>query len=598
MRSGGGLCGLWLATLVMALAPACSSSGGPDPDAGPDAMDAGEDGSAGDGDGAVDAGDPDGGDGDLDQADGDDGLPDCSEHLFEDVQIPMRDGESLAAFLRRPVDPACRMPTILLQTPYNKENARALWFADSTGEPLFDSRDYAFVVVDWRGFFGSRDAAVQGTQPHGLDGYDTVEWIAAQPWSNGAVGTWGVSALCAQQYKTAAEQPPHLAAMVPIFCQANTTYDQYYPGGVLRREYFDFIAGYYGGGDLILDHPTRDALWRAIEGLLDLARIQAPCLVVAGWYDLFNTGTLRDFRQLQTSGPADLRDEHRLLVGPWIHFAAGGESQAGGQALDEQELRYCDTDKRIQADSLAFFDYHLRGLDGPAAGWAAARWLTGGDRVWEDGPRWPPIGAQVWPFYPAAGGLLAGQAPAGGELSFPYDPDDPSPTVGGSTLLPSLDHGPRDQAPVIARADALTFASAPLLENIRLRAAARVSLRVSTTGADTDFAVRLTDVDPDGVHLLVGEGMGRLKLRDDLGAPAEVQPGQVYDLEITLANELAYTFAAGHRVGLIVSSSNHPRFARNPNDGADFYVDEASSVSVTNSLHLGPDTVLVLPSGQ
>jgi putative CocE/NonD family hydrolase len=169
---------------------------------------------------------------------------------------------------------------------------------------------------------------------------------------------------------------------------------------------------------------------------------------------------------------------------------------------------------------------------------------------------------------------------------------------GGSTLLPSLDHGPRDQAPVIARGDALSFASETLIEPVRLRAAASVHLQVATSGADTDFAVRLTDVDPDGVHLLVGDGIGRLKLRDDLGAPAAVVPGQVYALDVTLANELAYTFQAGHRVGLIVSSSNYPRFTRNPNDGKDFYVDEASSVTVTNSLFLGADTRLVLPAGQ
>ena len=138
--------------------------------------------------------------------------PDCAPYRFEDVMIPMRDGNFLSAFVRRPMDEACRLPAILIQTPYNKENARTMWFDDPSGEPLFESADYAFVVVDWRGFFGSAQAAVTGTQPYGEDGYDTVEWIAAQSFSDGKVGTWGVSALCVQQYRTAVEQPPHLAA--------------------------------------------------------------------------------------------------------------------------------------------------------------------------------------------------------------------------------------------------------------------------------------------------------------------------------------------------------------------------------------------------
>jgi len=510
----------------------------------------------------------------------------------------MRDGKHLAAFVRRPADPACRLPAILIQTPYDKENARALWLSGAGGEPLFDSLDYAFVVLDWRGFFGSRDAAVQGAQPHGQDGHDAVEWVASQPWSDGRVGTWGVSALCVQQYRTALEQPPHLAAMAPIFCQAGQTYDQYYPGGVLRQEYLDFLSAYFGVNELVLAHPTRDALWRAAEGLTDLSRVAAPALVVSGFWDLHNPGTLSDFEALSTLGPAGVRQAHRLLIGPWIHFAAGGEGRGGLRPLDEQERRYLDPERRIQRDSLAFFDLHLRGLASEAAGWRPARWLTGGDGVWEEADAWPPIGAARAVFHPAAGGALASEAPADSRLDFPYDPDDPSPSVGGCTLLPSLFHGPRDQAEVVARADALVFASAPLAEPLRLRATAYAELEVATGGQDSDFAIRLTDVDPAGGHLLVGEGIQRLKLRDDLGAVSPVQPGARYALTVTLANALGYTFPAGHRVGLIVTSSNFPRFARNPNTGEDFYQDAAGSQTVANSLHLGPGTRLVLPAGR
>jgi hypothetical protein len=579
----------WLCILALGW-PGCDSGGGLVPD-GQDGQD-GDDGQDGaDGGDGVDGG-PDGEDGADAQA------PDCSQHLFEDVAIPMRDGKTLAAFVRRPVDPACRLPSILIQTPYDKENARTMWLSGAGREPLFESPDYAFAVLDWRGFFGSRAAAVQGAQPYGQDGYDAVEWLAAQPWSDGRVGLWGVSALCVQQYRTALEKPPHLAAIVPIFCQAGQTYDQYYPGGVLRQEYFDFLSAYFGVNDLILEHPTRDALWRAAERLTDLAGVEAPALVVSGWWDLHNPGTLSDFEALRTRSPAAVRGQHRLLIGPWTHFAVGGEGRGGLRPPDDEERKYLDAERRIQRDSLAFFDLHLRAVASEAAAWPEARWQTGGDGAWESAGFWPPIGAGRAVLFPAPGGALQLQEPGEAALDFPYDPDDPSPTVGGCTLLPSLFHGPREQAEVTARADALTFLGPPLAEPLRLRATARLHLEGATSGQDTDFAVRLLDVDPDGGQLLVGEGIQRLKLRDDLGAVSPVQPGQRYPLTVSLANALGYTFAPGHRVGLVVTSSNYPRFARNPNDGEDFYRDEASSVTVTNTLFVGPGTYLVLPYGQ
>lgn len=485
------------------------------------------------------------------------------------------------------------MPAIVIQTPYNKENARSLWFTDDSGQPLFGSRDYAFVVVDWRGFFASKDAAVEGQQPYGQDGYDVIEWVAAQDWCNGQVGTWGVSALCVQQYRTAVEHPPHLAAAVPIFCQMNTTYWQYYPGGVLRQEYYDFMKAYYGGGDIVKRHPYYDTVWRTVERGLSAADIAVPMLLVSGWWDLYDTGTLDDFRALRANSDSLVRQQHRLLVGPWCHFAAGGESVAG-RPLDEQELKYYDADKLIQADSQAFFDRHLRGIASPADDWQPARWLVGGTRQPEDGTSWPPAGTVVRAFYPTGGGSLIEQVPLATILDFPYDPDNPSPSVGGSTLLPSLKHGPRLQDEVLARTDALGFVSNPLAQPLRLRGKVKMQLRVKTSGADSDFAVRLTDVDEDGGHLLIGEGIGRLKLRSGYDAPVGVQPGQPYDLIVTLTNELAYDLPAGHRLGIIVSSSNYPRFARNPNTGDDFYEDATAPQTVTNTLVLGGATRLLV----
>jgi putative CocE/NonD family hydrolase len=162
-------------------------------------------------------------------------------------------------------------------------------------------------------------------------------------------------------------------------------------------------------------------------------------------------------------------------------------------------------------------------------------------------------------------------------------------------LLGSYERGPADQAVVLARPDARAFVSAPLPEMLRLLGRASVELDVATSGADTDFAVRLTDVDPSGKHLMIGHGIQRLKLRSGFSAPVAVAAGTRYRVTISMTSELAHTFVAGHRVGIIVSSSNFPLFDRNPNSGEDFFTSAATARSVVNTLYLDGAARLLVP---
>lgn len=523
----------------------------------------------------------------------DSGQPSCHDQTFEDIQVPLSDGNFLAGFVRRPQDPACRMPTILLQTPYNVENARSLWFMSEEQMPLFESMDYAFVVVDWRGFHGSAAAAISYPD-YGADGFDVVEWIAAQPWSDGQVGTWGVSALGRVQYWTAVEQPPHLVTCVPIFAAINNTYREFYPGGVLRREYIDFLGMIYGSNQ-VEQHPLHDSTWRWLERQHQVGSVQVPMLVVGGWYDLENKRSFFDFADLVADSDSTVQGLHRLLVGPWSHFATGGESGGIGRDFTAQELKFIDVDANVQRASLAWFDHHLRGLETEASTWAAVRWFQGGDRTWHDSDHWPPSTMQVHNFYLHPEGTLQDAPETGQELTWNYDPDDPSPTIGGQTLRFDLLHGPTDQQEVIDRDDALVFLTDPLTEDLQIHGPIEVHLAVTTTGADTDFAVRITDVDDSGQHLLLSSGIRRLSLRDSYDVQSPVVPQTVYEIVVPVTNELGYQFAAGHRVGLIVTSSNWPRFSRNPNNGDHFYTDVASSVTVTNSILCDGRSFLALP---
>ena len=530
-----------------------------------------------------------------DAGDSDSSDPVCSDHVFEDVMIPMRDGKKLAAFARRPEESGCRLPVILVQTPYDKENFRDLYFGENAGEhPLFSDMSYAFVVVDWRGFFASMDAAEPGVQPsYEDDGYDSVEWAAAQEWSDGNVGTWGVSALCGQQYKTAVLNPPHMKAAVPIFCAMNISYGQYYPGGVLRKEYMDFIDSYYGGG-VVKDHPYNDAVWDYAGKLYRHADVQVPMLVVAGWFDLYNKGTLFDFMKLKGESDQSVQEKHRLLAGDWIHFATGGESGGAGRPFNEQELKYVDTGYIIQEQSVKFFDLHLKGKESEAAGWAPVRYIRAGDKEWGEADTWPPEGLASREYVLNADGTLTVSSGPAGELSFTYDPEDPSPTRGGSTLMPDMLHGPMDQKDVLERNDNVVFTTAPLEQDLVVLGEIRIDLLVKTTAEDTDFAARLTDVDEDGVHLLLNEGIQRLKLRESFSRVSEVVPGTAYEISIVCPNEIAYKFPRGHRIGLIITSSNYERFDRNQNNGNNFYDEDDTSVVARNTLVLNGKSKLIL----
>lgn len=548
----------------------------------------------------------------TDAPDADSGpLGSCDEMMFEDITIPMRDGKSLAAFVRHATDSSCALPTILIQTPYNKENARSTYF-ETEGRPLFASTAYNFVVVDWRGAFASADAATNPMPPKGQDGYDTVEWIADQSWSNGKIATWGVSALCKVQYYTALYHPPHLVSAVPAFCELNDTFTQWYPGGVYRREYADFVESLFSAifpGFMLGTeaHPTHDVFWDYVEGLYDPGDIRIPILVVAGYYDLHPNKSFRLFDALQTETNEEVRDAHRLLIGPWTHFALGGE-QIGGNEPDEQEQMYLDHERVIEESSLLWFDAKLRDMENDSVSWSPVRYYDNGTDSFVGSDAWPAVTNETSLYLTDEHQLAV--APSSGSATIPWDPSDPSPTTGGSAISPCypyaaetnscegstrIYHGPRDQAPVIERDDAAVFTTEALESDTHIAGAVYAEFDVSTTGEDADIAIRLTDVDADGTHMLIGEGIRRLRMRDGYNSRDDVEPGEHYTMQVELTSEFGYTFAAGHRIGLIVSGGNYPRFERNPGTGDDFHSEASPAVAVDNTIYFGEHTRLVLP---
>ena len=490
------------------------------------------------------------------------------------VSVPMRDGKSLAADLYVPAGGG-PFPTLLLLTPYNKTQLRF------TNLPLLTA-DYAFLVVDWRGFHASEDAAV-AFPDYAVDGYDCVEWIAAQDWSDGNVALYGASALADIQFEIARLHPPHLRACVPIVGVNRTDYQEFMTGGILREEYVDLLQalGLIRWHQLrqLRNHPAYDDFWRDLEDQTTFPEeIGVPMLLVGGWYGHGISGIVDMYERLTTVGDPAVRDQHRLLIGPWTHYQVGW--------LEQGELEYRDAIAEPRDVPLAFLDRHVRGLevDLPTE---RVKWFAMGRNRWSDSPAWPPQTGQSRTYHLQPGGGLGSDAVGddGASSLLYYNPSDPCPTHGGAVVTPELNTGPYDQSQVVEdRFDVLTFSTEPLANGVTIVGESKVVLYISSDRTDTDFMVRLCDVYPDGRSMLVTDGGRRARFRLGFDQEVPLTPGAVHRVEVDLP-PTAMTFRAGHCIRLTISSSNYPRFHANPNDGGSLYDLDATPTPANNHIH-------------
>ncbi len=490
----------------------------------------------------------------------------------EEVYIPMRDGDSLAADLYIPQTEMQR-PTILVQTPYNKFFYRYNLPVGFGANP--DTLPYNFVVMDWRGFYASSDAA-GGESTRGEDGYDAIEWISQQSWSDGSVGTWGASALGKVQFETAEEHHPAHICAVPMVASPEYNYQVYYPNGVFREEYVEQLENL--GFSLYLwlsAHPYHDWQWQYVEdSTWAPGEISIPTLMIGGWYDHATEWVLKYFNGMRTQSIDSIAEQHKLMMGPWAHGSPG--QQALG-SLNQGALEFPEAEGASDAYAQAFFDYHLLHAYN---GWPynpPVRYFQMGESQWCDSESWPPPSDFFTDhiLYLQADGSLSQSMPAAGDScsSYQYDPRDPSPTIGGPTLHTDLLQGPYDQAPVVeSRDDIIIFETGVLEQPLKMAGQTEVHLYVSSNRTDTDIAVRLTNVYPDGRSMLLADGIYRMRFlqgftTNDINL---LTPGEIYQVTIRLP-DVAQTFPAGHKIRVDITSSNYPRFHRNINNGGPLY---------------------------
>ncbi len=505
-------------------------------------------------------------------------------------RVKMRDGVELSADVYRP-DTAGQFPVVLSRTPYNKNGDGTLrqgrdWAA----------RGYVFVAMDVRGR-GDSDGGFVPYRSDGQDGYDAIEWCAAQPWSTGKVGTIGGSYNGRIQWLTAVLQPPHLAAMIAMVTPSDPFVE--WPTGLplpMDISWYHFTAGHvlqnmnavdwsavqrhlpmytmdsaagrpnpYWREEI--DHAQLGDWWEPLRYQNKYDRVQVPVLHISGWYDDEQVGTPLNYIGMTTRGPAAVRGGQHLLMGPWPH-AINSTTKLG--AVDFGPSGQID----LTAVQVRWFDHWLKGMDNGVTREPPVRIFVMGTNAWTDESAWPIARTQLTRWYLHGGGhaqTLSGDGrltdqPAVREPPDHYidDPSSPVPFITDPSFAQI--GGPDDYRQVEQRNDVLVYTSDTMTSDLEVCGPVRADLYASSNATDTDFMVMLLDVWPDGTSQRLADGMVRARFREGMDRPSPITPDRIYRYGVDLWNT-CQTFLVGHRIRVQVASTAFPKYDVNPNTG-------------------------------
>jgi putative CocE/NonD family hydrolase len=555
-----------------------------------------------------------------------------------------RDGVTLRSDVYRP-DAEGTFPVLVVRIPYD---IAAQTYAN--GEPtlhmaqtrFFPQRGYIVVAQDTRGRYSSGGDFYPYVWD-GVDGYDTVEWAAGLPGSNGDVAMIGKSYMGLVQYYAASERPPHLRAAspmsAPISMFQNCVWRQgvfelgwqlsYISGlakddtvrrgghdeekavadlerymqdpavrfGRLKAEEFehlplrDWIGRLREFAPYVEDFLTRPAdgsFWQGFDARRTVSNVDVPMLHVGSWYDPFLMDSVEMYRLLRENAATEhARASQRLVIGPWTHvygITTAGQLDFGAEAImsmSELELRWVD--------------HWLKGIDTGMMDEPPVQLFVMGRNRWRREWEWPIARTQWTPIYlrgdgnansSRGDGTLSFEAPGEEEPDrFVYDPNRPVPTCGGATLLDlGGAAGPFDQREVEQREDVLVYTSEILSSPVEVTGPVTMKLFAASSAPDTDFTAKLVDVYPDGSAYNVADGVVRARFRDSLSDPAPIEPGAIVEYSIDMW-ATSHEFLPGHRIRIDITSSDFPRYDRNPNTGHEWGADDRLEVARQTVFH-------------
>jgi uncharacterized protein len=551
-----------------------------------------------------------------------------SIRIDRNVEMQTRDGVTLRADIMRP-DITSKVPAIVSRTPYEK----TAQFSMNTYCPPYVAAQagYAFVIQDIRGRYASEGEwdFVNLREANIDDGYDTIEWVASQDWSDGNVTMAGGSYVGVTQISAALADPPHLRAIAPSLLGispsrslAHTLPLESMTVGWMAGLAVDRLLKLLPTGDAnpadlmkaleAMTHPERTSATLPLNDLLvldsigmpgygevdalvsntakdfGLEQIKVPALWTNGWFD--NAGGAEAFKEMREKSATELaRTETCVLMGAWTHNYAmpfvgalglGALGSAQGAGVPQLHLK--------------FYDRHLRGADHAIA---PVRYFVMGAKTWREADDWPIPGTEFRRYHlrsnghanSAAGdGRLSLDTPAAGESPdvIRYDPSDPVPSwgfrvmyTGGTTVA-----GPFEQTRVEKRDDVLVYTSEPFERDTEVVGDIDVHLFIASTARDTDVVAKLCVVWPDETSINLADGALRCRRRNGPGTDELLEPGRVTPLTVELG-PTGYLFEKGMRLRLQVTSSAFPHLTRNTNTGNPVEEDAAGVPCENTVLH-------------
>ena len=504
-------------------------------------------------------------------------------------------------------------PVVLQRTPYHRRVLEAL-------APTFVQAGYAYVVQDCRGKW---DSGGQFTPlvHEAEDGLTTLDWVANQSWCNGRIGMWGRSYHGIVQIPAAISQHEALGCIAPSVAPGSffrdwLRYDGCFALGNAVRwglthatcrtqpamahfcwdelnqlDGVEAIARRAGFATPCLadwvGHDTYDEYWATLDQDTMYSRVTVPGLHAGGWFDHLTRTQYEAYRAISEAGATPAaRSGQRMLIGPWGHQTMsnlGAEhTHYGDWAFGE------DANLDVLKYEMRFLNLHLRDIDDGLSDEPRVRVFLMGENRWVSLDDWPATSTQTHAWHldgedHSSCGLRPDGSGAVGARSYTYDPRDPVPTLGGAVYWGLEQRGPVDQRSSIQRADVLTYRSDPLDAPVTVIGNLELDLHIVCDRQDTDIVARLCVEEASGAVICLTLGSLRCRFRDSWSDPSALEPDTPTQLTIQLG-QTAYTFAAGSRIVLTVTSSDFPRILPHPNHMAPLFEGEPV-IAHTQILH-------------
>ncbi|MCP4760541.1 MAG: CocE/NonD family hydrolase, partial [archaeon] len=552
--------------------------------------------------------------------------------IFNTYTLTMEDGTKLVMDVYLAPGVIGPQPVIYVQTPYNKSSELGAGMYTM----LYLPQGYHIVVQDVRGTGvsegGDADDFILYNNTY-TDSNETIEWILDQTWCNGNIASVGGSGLGMPQFYLAGTTPNGLVCQSIMIASPNVGNSTVLPGGVLKENVFNSWLqmtvpdSYQEMRDRMLPFQKQEAIFYNntaldMDGGPEFKNVNVSAVHIGGWYDMFQQFTLDSYMGYDDEGMVGAQGKQALIMGPWTHGAftttKQGELTYPANSIGMDPLNLFSITKegnKILYYETAIFDYYLRGIDLPTdfLDERVSYYMMGavdgssvvGANEWKYASDWPittGVSNVKWNLTDD-GKLVNTTVSTNANLSYTYNPKNCSPTVGGLNLM--YQSGPWDQAAVEERTDVLIFETDNLTAPLNVLGHMEAHLWIKSNCTNTDFMVRICDVYPDGRSMLINDGAINAKRRDGLDRDAADLDTVTEDIDeaVEVVVDLwstALQFNTNHKIRIIISSSNYPRYGTNPNTGVPieaFSTDYMEYNIANNTICVGPDypSHIVLP---